>query len=65
MGLSFPILGIDGINTYFYCNMLAILIGITVLCSILAKSSLGYALMAIKEDEDAANVLGINKRCSR
>lgn len=62
IGLSLPFLdlGIDGMNTYFYFCMLIILIGVTLLCVIFSKSSLGFGLMAIKEDEDAASVLGIN-----
>jgi branched-chain amino acid transport system permease protein len=62
MGLSLPIMdwGINAINTYFYFCMLVVLTGVTWLCVIISKSSLGYGLMAIKEDEDAANVLGIN-----
>ena len=62
MGFRFPIRSghIDGINMFFYMNMLGILLIVTVLCFIISRASLGYGLMAIKEDEDAANVLGIN-----
>ena len=62
MGFRFKIAnaGIDRINAYYYLNMLGIVIIISILCMIISKSSLGYGLMAIKEDEDAANVLGIN-----
>lgn len=61
-GLNYPLMGmgINQLNSYFYLHMLFALICISILCRVISKASLGYGLMAIKEDEDAANVLGIN-----
>lgn len=62
MGLSFPLLsiGIDGFNRYFYYLMLIISVLTTLACMRIYNSKLGYGLQAIKEDEEAANVLGVN-----
>lgn len=61
-GLAFPLigLGIEGMNRYFYFSMLVLALIVTFVCWKMSRSSLGYGLQAIKEDEDAANVLGIN-----
>ena len=61
-GLALPIsdLSIVGMNRYFFYAMLILAILVTLICIRMSKSSLGYGLHAIKEDEDAANVLGIN-----
>jgi len=48
------------VNTYFYYFMLLLLIVITVFVWNLSKNRLGYAFKAIRADEDAANVMGIN-----
>ena len=44
----------------FYYSMLAILTAVTLLNWWLSKSRFGYGLIAIREDEDAAAVMGIN-----
>lgn len=61
-GLALPLssLGIIGMNRYYYFSMLGLTLIVTWVCVKMSKSSLGYGLQAIKEDEDAANVLGIN-----
>ena len=61
-GLALPLIGmpIAGINRYIYYAMLIMAVLVTLLCIRISKSSLGYGLRAIKENEDAANVLGIN-----
>lgn len=45
---------------FFYWTMLGILIASIVLTALIARSRFGYALAAIRENEDAAAVLGIN-----
>ncbi len=64
MGIVLPMRGgsIDQSNSYFFYLMLAIAILATLTCYFISKSRLGYGLWSIKEDEDAANVLGINTR---
>ena len=66
MGIVLPMRGgsIDQSNSYFFYLMLAIAILATLTCYFISKSRLGYGLWSIKEDEDAANVLGI-KMCIR
>lgn len=61
-GLALPLIDmpIEGINRYIYYAMLLMAIVVTFICIRISKSSLGYGLRAIKENEDAANVLGIN-----
>ena len=45
---------------FFYWMMLAILIGSIIITALIARSRFGYALVAIRENEEAAAVLGIN-----
>ena len=61
-GLALPLtnMNITESNRYFYFSMLILAAIVTLLCIRISKSSLGYGLHAIKENEDAANVLGIN-----
>ena len=62
MGLSLPLAGgsIAQINRYFYFLMLGMAFFGTCLVYYLDRAPLGYGLRAIKEDEEAAGVLGIN-----
>lgn len=62
MGLLLPLVpgGPDVRNTFFYLTMLALVGLFAVITSIVHRSRLGYALRAIREDEDAAPALGIN-----
>lgn len=62
MGLALPIRegGINSSNVFFYFLMLFFAAGATLLCYIISKSRLGYGLLAIKEDEEAACALGVN-----
>jgi branched-chain amino acid transport system permease protein len=64
MGLTLPLLqgSPEFANRFFYfamALMMVIAIGVTVFVS---RRSLGYALKAIREDEDAAEMMGINAR---
>ena len=49
-----------GNPTMFYYLMLALTVAAFVLCHVLLKSRVGYYLLAIREDEEAARSLGIN-----
>ncbi|MCL4493163.1 MAG: branched-chain amino acid ABC transporter permease [Nitrospirae bacterium] len=62
MGLTLPImkLGPESIYKYFYYAMLLCMLFALLLSYIVSKIKLGYALRAIKVDEDAASVMGIN-----
>jgi branched-chain amino acid transport system permease protein len=62
MGLSLPILpwDIQVIGRVFYYAMALLAVGSTLLVAFLDRTPLGYGLRAIKEDEGAAAVLGIN-----
>lgn len=64
MGLILPMKQgtIDQSNAYFFYLMLSIAIVTTLSVFIISKSRLGYGLLAIKEDEEAANVLGVNTK---
>ncbi|MFQ3619359.1 MAG: branched-chain amino acid ABC transporter permease [Spirochaetales bacterium] len=48
------------VNTFFYFAMLALVILIVAFVSRLDKNRLGYAFKAIRADEEAANVMGID-----
>ena len=48
------------VNTFFYYLMLALLVVVVAFVWRLSRNRLGYALKAIRADEDAANVMGIN-----
>lgn len=61
-GITLPIFpgGAAAANYFFYYFMFALMI-ISMACTLyIAKSHLGYAFRAIKFDEDAASVMGIN-----
>jgi branched-chain amino acid transport system permease protein len=48
------------VNTFFYFMMLALLIAVIVLAWRLSKNRLGYAFKAIRANEQAAGVMGID-----
>jgi branched-chain amino acid transport system permease protein len=48
------------VNTFFYFAMFALLVVIVIFVSRLHRNRLGYAFKAIRADEEAANVMGIN-----
>jgi branched-chain amino acid transport system permease protein len=54
-------------NTYmpFYYILLAILIIALIVNVVIRRRKLGYSLLALSEDEDAASVLGVNPRASK
>ncbi len=61
-GLYLPALdlGINATYNFFYFTSLGVLIILLVTTSLILKTKLGYGMIAIREDEDAANSLGIN-----
>jgi branched-chain amino acid transport system permease protein len=61
-GLNLPIIRMrpDEFSRLIYYAMLAIMLAYTGLAFTLSRSSLGYGLRAIKADEQAAAVMGIN-----
>jgi branched-chain amino acid transport system permease protein len=50
----------DVFNRFIYFTMLALLIGSILLTFFITRSKLGYGLVAIREDEDAARATGID-----
>ena len=54
------LLGLRGPPAMFYYVWLAFTIGVLVLCRALLSSRLGYYWLAIREDQEAAQALGIN-----
>jgi branched-chain amino acid transport system permease protein len=50
----------DVFNRFIYFTMLAVLIGGIVMTFFIARSKLGYGLIAIREDEEAARAMGID-----
>ncbi len=58
--LPMPNLSIHGYYNFFYYVSLAILVVLLLVTYIILKSKFGYGLIAIREDEDAANTMGIN-----
>ena len=60
MYLPPPELSIDHLYHFFFYFSLVLLIGLIVLTRLILRRRLGYAMMAIREDEDAARSLGIN-----
>ena len=61
-GITLPIFpgGAAAANNFFYYFMFAVMV-ISIACTFyISKSHLGYAFRAIKFDEDAASVMGIN-----
>lgn len=61
-GLNVPILRVppQQFSALIYFLMLGLMVGYTVLVFALSRSSFGYSLRAIKSDEQAAAVMGIN-----
>jgi branched-chain amino acid transport system permease protein len=58
------VLALRGTPTMFYYVILALTAGAFVLCRVLLRSRIGYYWMAIREDQDAAQALGIDTfRC--
>ena len=47
-------------KTYYYYFILFMVIGIVLICTAIERSRFGQILMAIREDEDAAESLGVN-----
>lgn len=60
MGLPFIPWEINEINLFFYFVMFGIAVVATLTNFQISRSRLGYGLWAIKEDEEAAGVLGVN-----
>lgn len=62
MGISLPIMkgGVEFINNFFYFFMFLFMITVILLTYKISKSRLGYGLNAIREDEQAAGVMGID-----
>jgi branched-chain amino acid transport system permease protein len=54
-------------NTYmpFYYILLAMLVIALIVNVVIRRSKLGYSLLALSEDEDAASVLGVDPRVSK
>ena len=50
----------DVFNRFIYFTMLALLIGSLALTWLVTRSKLGYGLVAIREDEEAARAMGID-----
>lgn len=61
IGISLPDIAPASVTSeaFFYWVTLAALVAITAIAAIISKSRLGYGLMAIREDEDAAQMLGV------
>jgi len=61
-GMYLPIinLSVDASYRFFYFVALSVLIILLVVTYIILKTKLGYGFIAIREDEDAANSMGIN-----
>ncbi len=61
-GINVPLLRMppQQFSTLIYFIMLGLMLGYTMLAFLLSRSSLGYSLRAIKADEQAAAVMGIN-----
>jgi branched-chain amino acid transport system permease protein len=57
-GISLPIYQFP--NSVFYYIMLGLLLGILALTRAMSRGRLGFGLIAIRENEQAAEVLGIN-----
>jgi len=61
-GLTLPIMqaSVDEIYHFFYYIMLGVLVAAVVFSMWLSRSRFGYGLRAIRHDEDAAAVMGVN-----
>jgi branched-chain amino acid transport system permease protein len=60
MYLPIPNLSIDASYRFFYYTSLGVLLVLLLVTWYMLRSKLGYGLIAIREDEDAANSIGIN-----
>jgi branched-chain amino acid transport system permease protein len=60
MYLPVPDLAIDASYRFFYFVSLGVLVVLLVVTWLMLRSKVGYGLIAIREDEDAANSIGIN-----
>ena len=60
MYLPMPELAIDTSYRFFFYTALVVLVILLLVIRVMLKSKLGYGLIAIREDEDAANSIGIN-----
>ena len=62
MGLNLPImsLSVDAQARFFFYVMLAVAVALTVLSIIVSRSKLGFGFRCINQNEDAANILGVN-----
>jgi branched-chain amino acid transport system permease protein len=58
--LPIPELSIDASYRFFFYVSLGVLVILLLTTWLMLKSKLGYGLIAIREDEDAANSMGIN-----
>jgi branched-chain amino acid transport system permease protein len=61
-GLTLPLspLSLETFDELIYLVMLAILVAVVVFTFVMARSRLGYGLVAIRENEVAARVMGVN-----
>jgi branched-chain amino acid transport system permease protein len=61
-GMYLPVmdLSVNASYKFFYFTALGVLIILLVVTAVILRSKLGYGMIAIREDEDAANSLGIN-----
>lgn len=60
MYLPMPEMGIDASYMFFYFNALGILLLLLIIMYFILNTKLGYGFVAIREDEDAADSIGIN-----
>jgi branched-chain amino acid transport system permease protein len=60
MYLPMPDLSMDASYRFFFYVSLGVLVILLLVTWLMLKSKLGYGLIAIREDEDAANSIGIN-----
>jgi len=60
MYLPMPEMGIDASYMFFYFNALGILLILLIIIYFILNTKLGYGFVAIREDEDAADSIGIN-----
>ena len=61
-GMYLPVMDVSVNASYrfFYFTALGVLVLLLIVTALILKSKLGYGFIAIREDEDAANSLGIN-----
>lgn len=62
MGLNLPIMrmSVEGHAMFFYYSMLALAFACMACAIVVHKSKLGFGLRCIQQNEDAANILGVN-----